>query len=63
VGGDVGLVGDEHDGVAGGVEPLEDGHDLDPRLRVEVSGGLVREQDRRIVDERAGDGDALALTA
>ena len=30
---------------------------------VEVSGGLVSEQQRRIVGERAGDGDALLLAA
>ena len=63
VGGDVGLVGDEDDGVAGGVEALEDGHDLDAGLRVEVAGRLVGEQDRRIVDERPGDRDALTLAA
>ena len=61
--GDVGLVGDEHDGVARLVEALEERHDLDAGLRVEVAGGLVGEQDRRIVHQRARDGDALALAA
>ena len=32
-------------------------------LGVEVAGGLVGEDDGRAVDERAGDGDALALAA
>ena len=45
------------------VEPLEQRHDLDAGLRVEVAGRLVGEQDRRVVHERAGDRDALALTA
>ena len=61
--GDVGLVGDEHDGVAFGVEVVEEGHDLVAGLGVEVSGGLVGEDDGGLVDQGAGDGDALALTA
>ena len=63
VGGDVGLVRDEDDRVAGLVEPLEQRHDFDAGLRVEVAGRLVGEQDRRVVDERARDRDALALAA
>ncbi len=51
------------DGVAGLVQAREQGHDLDAGLRIEVTGRFVGEQDRRIVDERAGDGDALPLTA
>ncbi len=31
--------------------------------RVEVAGGLIGEQDRRIERERAGDGDALPLAS
>ena len=61
--GDVGLVGDEDDGVALGVEIVEEGHDLVAGLGVEVSGGLVGEDDGGVVDEGAGDGDALALAA
>ena len=61
--GDVGLVGDEHDGVALGVERVEEGHDLDAGFGVEVAGGLVGEDDGRAVDQGAGDGDALALAA
>ena len=37
--------------------------DLPARRRVEVSGGLVREENRRLRDERAGDGDTLLLPA
>ena len=39
--GDVGLVGDDDDGVALGVEVVEEGHDLVAGFGVEVSGGLV----------------------
>jgi hypothetical protein len=61
--GDVGLVGDEDDGVALGLEIVEEGHDLDAGLGVEVAGGLVGEDDGGVVDQGAGDGDALALSA
>ena len=62
--GDVGLVGHEHDRDAlFGVQPLEDPHYLDAGPRVEIARGLVREEQRRIVHERARDGDALLLTA
>jgi hypothetical protein len=61
--GDVGLVGDEDDGVALGVEFVEEGHDLVAGLGVEVAGGLVGEDDGGLVDQGAGDGDALALAA
>ncbi len=62
--GDVHLVRDEDDGDAAlAIELLEDVHDLDARARIEVSGRLVGEDDRRLVDERARDRDALLLTA
>ena len=60
---DVGFVRDEDDRVAGLVQLGEQPHDFDAGLRVEVAGRLVGEQDRRVVDERARDGDALALAA
>src|SRR5215468_3597291 len=59
---DVGVVRDHHDGGAGAVDPVEQPHDLDGGVRVEVSGGLVGQQDQRSVHERAGDGDTLLLT-
>src|SRR6202035_4754819 len=61
--GDIGLVGYEDDGIAFFVEAVEEGHDLDAGLGVEVAGGLVGEDDGGVVDQGAGDGDALALTA
>ena len=56
-------MGDEDDGVAAGVEFVEEGHDLDGGFGVEVAGGFVGEDDAGAVDEGAGDGDALALAA
>jgi hypothetical protein len=61
--GDVGFVGDEDDGVAAGVERVKEGHDFVAGFGVEVAGGLVGEDDGGPVDEGAGNGDALALTA
>ncbi len=61
--GDVGLVGDDDDGVAVGVELVEEGHDLVAGFGVEVSGRFVGENDGGAVDEGACDGDALTLTA
>ena len=52
-----------HDGVAVLVQALEEAHDFVAGGGVEGAGGLVGQQDRRVVHEGAGDGDALALTA
>src|SRR5262249_18997794 len=38
-------------------------HDLERQVRVEVSGRLVSEDQLRVVDERAGDRDALLLSS
>src|SRR5438128_483020 len=57
------LVGDHDDGLAQVVQALEDRQDLGARPRVEVSGGLVGEDHRRVVEERACDRDALLLAA
>ena len=51
------------DRVALRVELLEERHDLLAGLGVEITGRLVGEDDGRIVDEGARDGDALALAA
>src|SRR5205814_278706 len=62
--GDLRLVGDEDDcNPSLGIQPLEDLHDLDARPAVEIAGRLIREQDRRIVEQRARDRDALLLSA
>ena len=51
------------DGRAGLVDPVEQLHHADRGDRVEVAAGLVGEQQRRVVDEGAGDRDALLLAA
>ncbi len=54
---------DGDDGHALLLHPLELGEDRLARVGVEVPRGLVREQHRRLVDQRSGDGDALFLSA
>ena len=61
--GDVGLMGDDDHGDAGLVQLLEQGDDLLGGAAVERAGRLVGEQDMRVVDQRAGDGHALLLSA
>ena len=55
-------VGDQ-DGGAPGHQPLQRRLHLGLALGVEGAGGLVEQQDRRVLQERAGDGDPLALAA
>ena len=43
------------------VQLLEDRHDLGARFGVQVAGRFVGQDDGRIVDQRAGDGDPLLL--
>ena len=63
-GGDVALVGDDHDGDAAlGAQAREHLHHLVAGRGVEVAGRLVGQQQRRLVDQRAGDGHALLLPA
>ena len=57
------VVGDDEHGGAGAVDPVEQLHDPDRGLGIEVPGRLVREQQRRMVDERPRDRDALLLAA
>ena len=45
------------------VELLKNPHDFDARAAVEIAGRLVSQDDLRIVDQSAGDGDALLLSA
>ena len=57
-------MGDDDDGRAFGAgeaaEKLDDGR---AGLAVEVAGGLIGQDDRRLVGERSGDGDALLFAA
>src|SRR5216684_6333690 len=57
------LVGDQDDGVAAGGELAEEIENLAAGLGVEVSGRLVGQQQRGLVDQSPGDGHALALAA
>ena len=56
-------VRDLDDGRAFGVELLEQLHDLAALIGVQVAGRLVGQDDRRLRDERARDGDQLLLSA
>lgn len=60
--GEFGVVGDHDDQAVLG-DLAQQVHDLHARLRVEGAGRLVRQEDLRVVDEGAGDGDALHLPA
>jgi len=61
--GDVGVVGDHENGMAGAVEFAEQADDDFFVGLVEIAGGLVGKDKLRLIDERAGDSDALLLTA
>jgi len=45
------------------VQLEEDTEDRPTRFRIEVAGGLVREDETRLRDQRAGDRHALLLAA
>src|SRR5690606_1097115 len=60
---DLGLVRDDDDRLAVGVQLVEQREDLDRRLRVEITGRLVREQDGRVRHERPRNRNALPLAA
>ena len=58
------IVCHHHDGLAVlAVERLQQVEDLVTRFPIEVAGGFVAEQQRRIRDDGAGDADALLLPA
>ena len=54
--------GDEH-GRSARVDLAEQVHDVERQIGVEVAGGLVGQHERRIVDQRARDRNALLLAA
>ena len=58
---DGGVVGDEDEGEAGGVEVEEEGHDALACGAVEVARWLVGEEDEGAHGEGAGDSDPLLL--
>src|SRR5207245_5641403 len=63
VGGDVGLVGDQDDSPALGVELGEEGHHLGGGGAVEVAGGLVGQEQGGVGDQRPGHRRPLLLAA
>ena len=60
---DLGVVRHEDDRAPRGVELLEKHQHLETRPRIEIARRLVREDHRRVVDQRPGDGHALHLSA
>ena len=53
----------QDDRLAGVVQAADDLPEADPALRVEAGGGLVEEQDRRVVEDRARDHQPLGEAA
>ena len=53
---------EDHRQSALAVQALEDAHDLSAGARVESTRRLVRQNDRRLVDQGAGDRDTLLLS-
>src|SRR5579884_452887 len=61
---DVQVVGDDEEAQFPGLgDPAEQGVDRGLPLRVDAGGGLIEEEDLRIVEQRVGDQDALELSA
>ena len=64
ISGDIGLVSDHDDGDAAlAVQQSQRVHDVMGVACIEIAGRLVGKEHGRIVDEGAGDGDALLLAA
>ena len=61
--GNVVLVGDHDDGAPFAVQFGQQRHDLRPGFGIQVAGGFIRQDEHRIVDQGAGDGDPLRLPA
>ena len=60
--GDIGFMGDQHNRVAFFMQVFHKPHDFAAGLRIQVAGGLVGQDNRRIINKGAGNGDALALS-
>src|ERR1700674_5593744 len=60
---DIVLVRYQDDRIAFRLQAVEQMHDFVARLGVEISGGLVSQDDRRLVDQSACNGDTLPLAA
>src|SRR6266704_2932534 len=60
---DVVFVRDQHDGQSFVVQVLEDLHDLDRGTAVQIAGGLIGEENRRVVHQSASDRHPLLLSS
>ena len=60
---DIVLVRYQDDCIALRLQAVEQSHDFVARLGVEISGGLVSQDDRRLIDQSACNGDTLPLAA
>ena len=63
MGRDVGFVSHQDDGVAVLMQLVKQRHDFGAGGGVQVPGRLISQDEGRIVDQRAGDRDSLALAA
>lgn len=63
LGGDAGVVCDEHDGLAALLKLVECFHDERSGCGVQVSRRLIGQDDGRVIDKGARDGDTLHLAA
>ena len=52
-------MGGHEDGGAPRVDLAKQVHDLEREIRVQIAGGLVRQQQYRVADQRTGDRHAL----
>ena len=57
------IMGGQHDGAALGFPFQRQFPHPAPRLRIQPGGGFVQKDDRRVVDQRGGDGEPLLLPA
>ena len=63
MGGDIGLVGDNNQGLAFGMQGIKQRHDIGRRGGVQIARGFVGKQDRRFAAQCARDSNALPLAA
>jgi len=56
-------MGCDHNGGASVTDLQEKLHDVVRKFMVDIAGGFIRDNQRRIIDQRASDGDPLLLAA
>ena len=60
---DIVFVSHQDDGVPFVVQPLEQGHNFNTGCGIEIAGWFIGQQNRGVIHQRAGNRNALALTA